>query len=249
MEEEIWVKVDMFQQYEVSNKGNVRSINYMRTGETVMLKQALRKGYCHVTLMRNGERHDKSVHWLVATAFIPNPEKKPFIDHINCKRDDNRVENLRWCTAKENQNNPITVEAIRKSKTGCKNPQFGRKLTEEQKRFLSEINSGEKSFWYGKTMSLDIRKRISDWHNSEISMRKYCRPVIQYDEDGNICGEWISVIHAARVLGVSYKSIRRCCLGGRRTYKGFIWKYAEDPDLIFDKYFSKKSEDSSPKLF
>lgn len=55
------------------------------------------------------------VHKLVAEAFIPNPEGKPCIDHINTNRSDNRVENLRWVTYKENNANKIT-----KSKMGKK---------------------------------------------------------------------------------------------------------------------------------
>ena len=63
-------------------------------------------GYLQVNL--SGIRIPRYVHRLVAEAFLPNPENKPCVDHINGNRLDNRVENLRWVTNKENCNNPST---------------------------------------------------------------------------------------------------------------------------------------------
>lgn len=65
-------------------------------------------GYIEVALVRNKKKIYQTVHRLVAEAFIPNPDNKPHIDHMDGRRDNNNVENLRWCTPKENANNPIT---------------------------------------------------------------------------------------------------------------------------------------------
>jgi len=62
-------------------------------------------GYMYVGLWEKGKRKRMQVHRLLALTFIPNPQNKSSIDHINRKRDDNRLENLRWVTNKENLQN------------------------------------------------------------------------------------------------------------------------------------------------
>ena len=68
-----------------------------------------KQGYEYITLYKNSKSENLRVHRLVAIAFIPNLESKSEVDHINTIRNDNRVENLRWVTPKENSNNELTI--------------------------------------------------------------------------------------------------------------------------------------------
>lgn len=71
------------------------------SGETIM-KQHLNKGYYFVRLCKEGKTSLHRVHRLVAEAFIDKEINKPFINHINGDRSDNRVENLEWCDQRQN---------------------------------------------------------------------------------------------------------------------------------------------------
>ena len=112
-QQEIWADIPNFESYQISNLGRVKSkekIWYCGNGarrykEEYILKYGSSRGYKNVTLSQNGKRRTITVHRLVAQIFIPNPELKPCIDHINRNILDNRVENLRWCTTKENNAN------------------------------------------------------------------------------------------------------------------------------------------------
>ena len=90
--------------YEVSSHGRVRSLNYKRTGKIEILKQIENEdGYLFINLHKNRKHKKCYVHRLIAIAFIPNPQNKPTVNHINEIKTDNRVENLEWATYEEQQ--------------------------------------------------------------------------------------------------------------------------------------------------
>ena len=132
---EIWKNVKNFEGlYQVSNLGRVKSLGNHKTRKEKILKNKYDKGgYCQINLWKYGQMKHFLVHRLVAEAFIDNSNNKPCIDHIDGNRSNNRVENLRWCTHKENCNNPITKQRMSDSRKG-------RVLTEKWKKKISEAH-------------------------------------------------------------------------------------------------------------
>lgn len=100
----------LYRVYEVSNLGNVKCNG--------VLVEPIHKGYSHIGGF--------AIHRAVAELFIPNPENKPCVDHIDTNKQNNRADNLRWVTPEENLLNPISRERRIKALKGRKMPEnFG----------------------------------------------------------------------------------------------------------------------------
>ena len=108
---EIWKDISNYEGlYQVSNLGNIRSLNRYTNGRNSkrLIKGKILKvfkdkdGYMNVNLYKNAEIKQFKVSRLVAQAFIPNIDNKPQVNHIDGNRYNNQVSNLEWCTSREN---------------------------------------------------------------------------------------------------------------------------------------------------
>ena len=101
---EVWKDIQGYEGlYQVSNLGNVKSLNYNRTGEERIITPVKSgRGYLCVSLYKNGIHKKFLIHRLIAQVFIENPENLPQVNHIDENKRNNRVENLEWCTNKYN---------------------------------------------------------------------------------------------------------------------------------------------------
>ena len=114
----MYKKIKGYDNYFINEEGYIYSDNGKRKR---YLKGSINKdGYVRVGLTKDGKTKEHLVHRLVAQTFIPNKENKPYVNHINGIKDDNRVENLEWCTQNENMQHKIYVLGETPIKTSSK---------------------------------------------------------------------------------------------------------------------------------
>lgn len=108
MENEIWKDILGYEgHYQISNLGRIKSIKNNKIKILKLNKD--KKGYILISLSKNGKHKTYKVHRLVAIVFIPNPDNKPEVNHIDAVRSNNNVNNLEWVTSKENTAHQIKL--------------------------------------------------------------------------------------------------------------------------------------------
>jgi len=122
------MEVKDFPNYLIYPDGKVFSKN-----SNGFMKPDTNGGYYYVYLYKDSKSKLKRIHRLIAEHYIPNPDNKPFVDHINRDRKDNRIENLRWVTRRENNLN----KTCRKDNTTG----FKWIISSKQKKYNKEYHS------------------------------------------------------------------------------------------------------------
>lgn len=225
---EIWKDIIGYEgKYQVSNLGNVRSLNYLnQKGFVKILKQSKHNKnsagiyYKMVTLCSNGKEQMKSVHRLVAEAFIENPENLPFINHKDENPSNNHISNLEWCTNKYNCNYGTKKERLSKKLKGKfigeNNPMYGKHHTEETKKEMSETRKGKK-------FTEEHKKKISE---AQKGKKNHNSKKVRCIETGQI---FDCISDANEYMGKSRKcmSICHCCKGRSKTAYGLHWEYID----------------------
>lgn len=214
---EIWRDIDGYDgKYQVSNLGRVRS--FWRGEPRIMEPHNTGNGYLQAHLFHDGKRKHALIHRLVALAFIPNPESKPQINHINGIKTDNRVENLEWSTSFENQRHAVAT-GLRRQGEGS----YRAKLTNEQAVYIRENPHGltgrELARQFGVTpATISDIQRGKKYRNADGIIRATklpdpkripdnVREQIRREYIPNVCGHSSHTL--ARKYGVSQKTIWR----------------------------------------
>ena len=149
---EQWEKIKDFENYEISNRGEIRLLDYSiidkfgkkRKYKGHLLKQAVNSSnYKKVSLRKNGQNYNKYVHRLLAETFIPNPNFLPCVNHKDGNKWNNNLDNLEWCNEEENtlhahQNGLASISNYNKYRVGQTTRRFDLIEVEEIKELYNQ---------------------------------------------------------------------------------------------------------------
>lgn len=198
---EIWKDIPDYPNYQVSNYGRIKSLNYKRSGKEKILKpQPNNKGYLRIALSKNGNSTLFFVHRLVASVFLKNDNNLPIINHKDENPSNNHVDNLEWCNHSYNMNYGTCKE----------------RMSVNVSKALKGKYIGENNPMYGKPMSEKMKNTLYNANR---------KTVLLYNVYGVLLGEFESVVVASKETNIDKRSIALCASGERKTAGGYIWKY------------------------
>lgn len=242
--------------YEVSNLGNVDSLNnYHRKQKRKRLKPKLDiHGYYCVCLSNKQKIKRFKIHRLVAMCFIPNQNNLPCINHKDENRQNNRADNLEWCTYQynntygsriEKMKDKICIPVIQLTKDGdfvarYNSIEEASCLNDLEHRNISVVCSGKRDFAGGyrwryedeekhqKAIEKRIERKETKIKNCAARTKKLSKPVLQFLVNGTFIKEHKSIKEASNNTICSIGSIVDCCKGRIKSIHGYIFKYKED---------------------
>ena len=148
---ETWKIIKGYVDYQISTKGRVNSMKHFNCK---ILKQSKNKGgYYHVNLYENKIKKNIDIHRLVAQAFIPNPDNKPCVNHIDGNKQNNHIDNLEWVTCLENHKHAWKI--------GLKNSKHNQGI----KHYFSKLTENEVLTIHGLYLSGMKQKQIAKTYN------------------------------------------------------------------------------------
>nr|QBK86537.1 MAG: HNH endonuclease [Marseillevirus LCMAC102] len=241
-----WNRIPEFPDYYVSEDGNIWSKQSHR-----LLKTQMKCGYENVTLRKNKTNYGKTIHRLVALAFIPNPDNLRVVNHKDGVKTNNHISNLEWVTQKENIIHAHKLGlSISFSRSVCqldkhKNLVYtfssikeASEKTNVRGSHIVDVCKGRRSkekgwYWcYAEDLESFRAKKIKHGHQ---------KGVYQIDKNTTeVVKIWDSMKEAASGVGVNPATISRAC-SNSLTVKKYLWKHVpiEKEDLSNINYSEK----------